>query len=273
MSLIVLLLEKRLPQSERSDAMVASLKAVAVIDLGDCERTEGADCVARYAQRNLKGQPLISRIARRISESAMVQNVVVSGVGVPSTILTSGIPGATVLNQPHSHVIERLALAADRTGSDWVVFLPGNRPFVDPVLVDRLLGEAKRHSECDYVGFFSTGGGWQRMQRLGLAGEICHADALRRLRRNIDRLSYCTEETSLASYFQDAPGSYQMRFIPVPAELDRGDLRFSVETESDWDDIQLLCDSISSEDTHWQRLATIVLGNPGLRAAMEDRNG
>lgn len=253
--------------------MVASLKAVAVIDLGDCEHAAGAVNVARYAQRNIKGQPLIGRIARRISESAMVKNVVVTGVGVPSTILTAGIPGALVLNQPHTHVIERLAFAADRTGSDWVVFLPGNRPFVDPVLIDRLLGEAKRHNECDYVGFFSTGGGWQRMQRLGLAGEICHADALRRLRRNIDRLSYCGEETSLSSYFQDAPGTYQMRFIPVPAELDRSDLRFSVETESDWDDIQMLSESIDSDDTHWQRLATIVLGNPTLRAAMEGRNG
>jgi len=252
--------------------MAASVKAVAVIDLGDCEHNGGVDCVARYAQRNLKGQPLISRIARRISESALVQNVVISGVGVPSTILTSGIPGTTVLSVPHSHVIERLALAADRTGSEWVVFLPGNRPFVDPVLIDRLLSEAKRHCECDYVGFFSTGGGWRRMQHLGLAGEICHADSLRRLRRNLDRLSYCNEDASLATYFQDAPGSYQMRFIPVPAELDRSDLRFAVENEGDWDDIQLLSETIASDNTQWQPLATIVLANAGLRAAMEVRN-
>lgn len=253
--------------------MVASVRAVAVIDLGDCEHASGVDCVARYAQRNLKGQPLISRIARRISESQLVRNVVISGVGVPSTILTSGIPGTTVLNQPHSHVIERLALAADRTGCEWVVYVPGNRPFVDPVLVDRLLGEAKRNGECDYVGYFSPGGGWQRMQHLGLAGEICHADSLRRLRRNLDRLSYCGEEASLATYFQDAPGSYQMRFIPVPAELDRADLRFAVENESDWDDVQLLSETLPSDDTQWQPLATIVLANANLRASMEGRNG
>lgn len=253
--------------------MVASIKSVAVIDLGNCTGEAASRCTARFAQRNIKGQPLISRMARRISESQLVQNVVVSGIGLPSTILTSGMPGATILDQPHSHVIERLALAADRTGADWVVFLSGNRPFVDPVLIDRLLCEAKRHSDCDYFGFFSAGGGWERMQHLGLAGEICHADALRRLRRNLDRLSYCGEDASLAAYFQDAPGIYQMRFIPVPAELDRADLRFAVETENDWDDIQMLCETVASDDTQWQPLATIVLGNPDLRASMQGRNG
>jgi spore coat polysaccharide biosynthesis protein SpsF (cytidylyltransferase family) len=251
--------------------MVASIKSVAVIDLGDCTGAGALRC-ARFAQRSIKGQPLISRMVRRISETQLVQHVVVSGIGLSSTILTSGIPGATVINHPRSHVIERLALAADRTGADWVAYISGNRPFVDPVLIDRLLGEAKRHSDCDYLGYFSTGGGWERMQRLGLAGEICHADALRRLRRNLDRLAYCGEDASVAAYFQDAPGVYQMRFVPIPPELDRSDLRFAVECEQDWDDVQMLCESVACDETQWQPLATIVLSNPVMRASMEGRN-
>ena len=253
--------------------MVAPIKSVAVIDLGDCTGEHASRCIARFAQRNLRGQPLISRMARRISESQLVQNVVVSGIGLPASILTSGIPGVTILDQPKSHVIERMALAADRTGADWVVYIAGNRPFIDPVLIDRLLSEAKRHSDCDYLGYFSAGGGWQRMQHLGLAGEICHADSLRRLRRNLGRLGYFGEDASLSAYFQDAPGIYQMRFIPVPAELDRSDLRFAVENENDWDDIQLLSETVANDDTQWQPLATIVLANANLRASMEGRNG
>lgn len=251
--------------------MVASIKSVAVIDLGDCTGPSASRC-ARFAQRNIKGQSLISRMTRRVSESQLVQNVVVSGIGLPTTLLTAGIPGAEILDHPHSHVVERLALAADRTGADWAVYLPGNRPFVDPVLIDRLLAEAKQRSDCDYLGYFSAGGGWQRMQHLGLAAEVCHADALRRLRRNLDRLSYYGEDASLSAYFQDAPGIYQMRFIPIPTELDREDLRFAVECEQDWDDVQLLCETVASDDTQWQPLATIVLGNEQLRAGMQVRN-
>lgn len=253
--------------------MVSSLRAVAVVDLGDCESPANASQVARFAQRSLKGQSLIRRITGRISESQLVQEVVVSGAGLPSTILTNGIPGTKVISQPCSHVLERLATAADRTESEWVVYVPGNRPFVDPVLIDRLLCEAQRHGECDYVGFFSTGGGWQRMQDLGLAGEICHADALRRLRRNVDRMNYVEGEDCLATCFQDAPGAFQMRFIPVPPEIDRGDLRFALQSESDWDDVQLITETLAPDQIHWQSLAKIVLGNAGLRESMQCRNG
>lgn len=252
--------------------MLSAVRAVAVIDLGDCSRADGAASVARFAQRTLRGQPLIGQIARRISESALVQHVVISGTEIPSRIMTAGIAGATVLSQAHSHVIERLAAAADRTGSDWVMYLPGNRPFVDPVLVDRLLGDAQRHSDCDYIGYFSAGGGWERMQRLGLAGELCHADALRRLRRNIDRLSYADQETSLSAFFQDAPGAYHMRFIPVPEQLDREDLRFAVECEDDWTDVEMLFESLGYDGLDWQRLANVVLGNRQLRDSMAGRN-
>lgn len=252
--------------------MVADVKAVAVIDVGDCTNEDQSNSVARYAQRSLRGQSVLSRVARRISEAAMVGNVAITGGNIPARVLTAGISGTTVLNLPHSHVTERLALAADRTDSEWVVYLPANRPFVDPVLIDRLLCEAMQHNECDYVGYFSTGGGWRRMQHLGLAGEICHTDALRRLRRNVDRLAYCEGESSLAAFFQDAPGSYQMRFIPVPPELDRSDLRFAIESENDWHDIQLLSDTVPNDNTHWQPLATLVLANANLRESMQGRN-
>lgn len=245
--------------------MSKSIRAVAVIELGDCRQTEHSHPAAKFAERNLKGQSLISRMVRRLSDSPIVEHIVISGEQLPSTILTSGIPGAVVLDLPNTHVIERLAAAADRTDADWVVFLPGNRPFVDPVLIDRLLSEAGRATDCDYVGFFSPRGGWQRMQQLGLAGEICHADALRRLRRNLDRMRCTTDNMSLSAWFQDAPGVYQMRFIPVPTELDREDLRFTVENERDWDNAKVLCDSIASDETQWQPLADIALANADLR--------
>jgi len=244
-----------------------TIRAVAVIELGNCGFETGDHPAARYAERNLKGQTLLSRMVRRLSDSAIVEKIVVSGEHLPSTILTAGIPGAVVLDLPGTHIIERLAAAADRTDADWVAFLPGNCPFVDPVLIDRLLSEAGRATDCDYVGFFSPRGGWQRMQQLGLAGEICHADALRRLRRSLDSVWSRTVDMSLSAWFQDAPGVYHMRYISVPPQLDRGDLRFAVETERDWDNARILCDSIQCDDTQWQPLAEAAIANAELRSA------
>ena len=109
------------------------------------------------------------------------------------------------------------------------------------------------------------------MDHLGLAGEVCHADTLRRLRRNADRLS-ADDGGCIASWLDNAPGAYHLKFIPVPRQLDRDDLRFSIVDESDWDDAELLCETVGGADFQWQELTQLVIANHHLREAMATRN-
>lgn len=249
----------------------SSTRAIAVIDLGDFSRPEVQMSAARFARRKLGGQPLITRMARRLSECELVDEVFIVGSSVPTSLLTSGISCVQSLNLPAKHVCERLCAAADASGAEWVVCVPANRPFVDATLVDQLLAKATKSTECDYVGYASDDGDWRRMVRLGLAGEACHVDTLRRLRRNSDRLP---DENGgcIASWLEKSPGAYHLKFIPVPAALDRDDLRFAVEDESDWDDAELLCETVSNEDSQWQELTQLLTSNRDLRQSMATRN-
>jgi len=250
--------------------MPSRTHAIAVIDLGDflCPHEPAS---ARFAQRKLGGQPLIVRMARRLSECAQIDQVFITGSNIPSSFLTCGIAGIQLLNFPACHVCQRLGAAADASSAEWVVYVPANRPFVDATLVDQLVTRASRAPECDYVGYGSADGSWRRMDDLGLAGEVCHSDTLRRLRRNADRLP--TEAGgSIASWLENAPGAYHLKYIPVPAELDRCDLRFAVSNESDWDDAELLCETFHNEDSQWQELTHLVIGNLMLRESMAIRN-
>ena len=251
--------------------MNSSNPVIAVIDLGDFSRPEVQGRAARFAQRKLGGQPLITRMARRLSDCALVDQVFIVGSNVPAELLTSGIAGIKTLNLPSSHVCERLCAAADASGSDWVVCLPANRPFVDPTLVDQLIAHALRTGECDYAGYSSEGGDWRCMDQLGLAAEACHCDTLRRLRRNVDRLP-ADDGGSIASWLEHAPGAYHLKFIPVPSQLDRKDLRFAVLDEMDWDDAELLFETCGDGDSQWQDLTQLVMGNEDLRESMETRN-
>jgi hypothetical protein len=63
-----------------------------------------------------------------------------------------------------------------------------------------------------------------------------------------------------------------LKFIPVPTELDRADLRFAVQDESDWDDAELLCETVRDEDSQWQELTQLVIANHDLRESMATRN-
>jgi spore coat polysaccharide biosynthesis protein SpsF (cytidylyltransferase family) len=251
--------------------MSSKAHAIAVVDLGDFSRPDVQKTAARFAQRKLGGQPLIIRMARRLSECTLIDDVFIVGSNVPASLLTSGIAGINSLNLHSVHVCERLCAAADISDAEWVVFMPANRPFVDATLVDQLVAKARRARECDYVGYASDAGDWRRMDHLGLAGEVCHVDALRRLRRNIKQLS-SDDGGCIASWLENAPGAYHLKFIPVPSQLDRSDLRFAVKDESDWDDAELLCETVRDQDSQWQDLTQLVISNDDLRESMATRN-
>jgi spore coat polysaccharide biosynthesis protein SpsF (cytidylyltransferase family) len=251
--------------------MLSQPNCVAVIDVGDCNTYPASQLAGRFAARRLGGQTLVHRIARRLSESTRLQQVVISGLNLPANLVT-GV-GARVMDLPYTHVCERLASVADAVDADWVAFVPGNRPFVDPALIDCLLNRAQHaESDFDYVGFCGHDGSWERVRHLGVAGEVCHADALRRLRRNIDRMPVGSEDDSLASCLTAAPGDYRMQFVTIPDALDFNDLRFAIEDEMDWELAELFTDHVGIERTEWQLLANLVRDNQALRVAMAERN-
>jgi spore coat polysaccharide biosynthesis protein SpsF (cytidylyltransferase family) len=251
--------------------MPATTHAIAVIDLGDCARWQIQQSAARFAPRKLRGQPLVVRMVRRLSECTLVKRICIVGANLPRSLFTAGLAGVEILDLPVSHACERLCAAADRFDADWVVFVPANRPFIDAALVDQLLARAAKTTECDYLGYASGCGDWRRMDHLGLAGEVCHADTLRRLKRNADRMPL-NQGGCLAGWLENAPGAYHLRFIPVPAPLDRNDLRFAIEDESDWDQAELLCETVAGDDSEWQELTQLVISNDHLRESMATRN-
>lgn len=264
--------------------MASSRRAVAVIDLGDHESATGLNAIGRFAPRKLAGHPLLIRMARRLSEAACIDGVIVTGNQIPMPTLTCGVAGIEILDLPHSHLCDRLAAAADRCSAEWVVYVPGNRPFVDPVLIDSLVKRCiQTDDQVDYVGFCGTNGDWDRIRHLGVAGEVCHSDTLRRLRRNLDRIvlpkangltspQIQSHDVALADWLDAAPGQYAMQWVPIPAALDHQDFRFTIEDESDWEWAELFADYLCDDHTEWQMLAELVRDNQTLRGAMADRN-
>lgn len=255
--------------TERQNKQVS----VAVIDVGDCHTAAGQQISARYANRRLGGQTVPHRIARRLSEATRLDHVAITGSNLPTNLLRAGFAGIDILDLPYGHVCERLAAAADRYSADWVAYVPANRPFVDPALIDCLLNRAYQSSGgLDYVGYCGVDGCWDHVRHLGVAGEVCHADALRRLRRNIDRIAASSEELSMADWMNKAPGQYEMSFVAIPDALDHRDLRFAIEDESDWECAEMFSDYVGNESTEWQTLAELVRDNQTLRGAMAARN-
>jgi spore coat polysaccharide biosynthesis protein SpsF (cytidylyltransferase family) len=242
--------------------------AIAVLDLGDFSLPHVQARASRFAERKLGGHSLLMRMARRITECQWVDRVFIVGSNIPAPLLNGGISGVEIMNLPSMHACERIAVAADASSAEWVVCLPANRPFVDAALIDQLISAAVKAGECDYAGYGNGLDDCERIEHLGLAGEVCHVDTLRRLRRNCDRLPADSEHGAIASWLAVAPGAYHLKFVPLPAALDRDDLRFAVQDESDWDDMQLLCETVSHEEAQWDGWTKLIAGSDSLRRSM-----
>jgi spore coat polysaccharide biosynthesis protein SpsF (cytidylyltransferase family) len=247
-------------------------KTIAVIDLGDFSHLR-PDRFGHlpFALRCLQGQPLFMRMARRLKECKRIDQVYVVGSNLPGYVFTCGITDIKTCQLPTAHLCERLAAAVDDSQSEWVVYIPANRPFVDPSLIDQLLAHATNLTSCDYANFASQTKDPYRVNDLGLAGEVFHADTLRRLRRNVDHLPSHTD-SCVVNWLREAPGAYHLKFVPLPADLDRDDLRFCMLDESDWDDAMHLCDSMGPEQSGWQGLTQNVSVNEPMRSGMMQRN-
>jgi spore coat polysaccharide biosynthesis protein SpsF (cytidylyltransferase family) len=63
-----------------------------------------------------------------------------------------------------------------------------------------------------------------------------------------------------------------LRFIPVPARLDRSDVRLTVDLEEDWELAQIILEALGPEGLDWHRIASLLDQQPGLRERMAGLN-
>jgi spore coat polysaccharide biosynthesis protein SpsF (cytidylyltransferase family) len=249
----------------------SKLRVVANIDIGITQGRVGEDPSTKYALRRLNDQTVLGRMVQRLIDCTQINQIVISGAGNPSSVCTFNISQVEIFDCRLPHLCERLGAVADRYNADWVLVVSANRPFLDPALTDCLVSNARKCGDCDYVGFVSKEDHVRRIAQLGLTGEMIHADCLRRLRRSVHRLEWTQDRSmSVADWLVAGPGVYQMRLIPITADLDRPDLRFAVENDRDWETAMSLGEAV--RDTDWQTLRDLVDNNIQLRNLMLQSN-
>jgi spore coat polysaccharide biosynthesis protein SpsF (cytidylyltransferase family) len=251
---------------------LAASHVVAAIDLGAFEESAATHRGARFAFRRLTKLSVLDQMLRRLAECLQVDEVVITGCNLPPAVLTLSTPLADIVDLQMPHSVQRLAAVADRTGADWILYLTGNRPFLDPVMIDSLVASARKLRDCDYVSYAGRDRQHETVCQIGLAGEMIHADCLRTMRRYVERLPADGSLGNLANCICNAPGAFQMRLLPLRSELDRSDLRFIIENEHDLQLAETIMDAIGEQRTDWQFLCDLVESHPEIREMMRKQN-
>jgi len=162
-----------------------------------------------------------------------------------------------------------LAEAIDRYPTCAIVRVGVQNPFVDPVLIDRLVRTAEQNPQPDYVSYCSKDGRPIVLSKLGIFAEWCRTDALRRA---IPQLHADSDCNAITRFFFAHPERFQQRLIPIPDELDRNDLRLTIDAQEDIEHAEEIIDALGPECLDWQRIAGLLDHNPRLRERMAALN-
>ncbi len=223
--------------------------SVALIDLGSQFDPD------HPSLRPIGRHSLLEWTVKRLAGSSLLDAVVITGSADYASIIdalpiepASWIPSE--LTTPLSRCIEVAKLAQ----ANWIVLVQNNCPFVDPILVDRLVAAAWATPTSDMISFVSPTRPTSSLRSLGLVAEVCRRRALRRLAGRTD----ANDQRDVAQLIHSMPELFHSRCLPLPAALDRAELRWALETEDDWDKAHMLLDA-QSENIDYRELANMAI--------------
>ena len=234
--------------------------------LGIVQLHQGSAWATSKAGRKLGGKSLLEWVVRRLTECQRLDGVIVLlGDTVADRALGELVPpDVPIFVGRQKDPLARFAAALVEYRAKSAVRVCADNPFIDPVLVDRLVSTADTE-RCDYVSYCSSDGRPAVLSPLGVFAEWCTAEALRRA--DVEAGS-ASDREQVTSYIHSHPHKFKLRLIPVPPELDREDVRLRIDLEEDWEHAQVIYEALGSEEWDWQRIAVLLDHQPGLRKRM-----
>lgn len=239
--------------------------------LGIVHARTGVPGAKDHVSRKLGGRSLLERVVRRMTDCQRLDGVaVVVGDSPEDEAIAKLVPrDVPVFVAKPTDELGRFRAVIEHFQPNAVVRVSADNPFIDPVFIDRLVATAIEHPECDYISYCSGDGRPVVLSSLGVFAEWCRADALRQAHREATAPS----DRALATRFlYSHPETFRLRLIPVPSELDRDDLRLTVDHEEDWEHVHTLYDALGPEGLDWRRIADLLTSHPAVRERMAHLN-
>ncbi len=227
--------------------------------------------LAGIARRHFAGRPLLEWVVRRASDAHhLEQVVVVAGNDPHSRSLASLAPGdARIVISDGRDPLARLAAVVREFPCQAVVRLSISDPFVDPILIDRLITSAAADADCDYACFCFHDRRPVPQSRVGVFAQWCRAEAVLQANRQARSPADRNDPMRFVASHEEL---FVTKLIPVPLPLDRDDLRLGIADEEDWENVQMILDALGPESLDWQYITALLDRNPNVCRRMAELN-
>ncbi len=216
----------------------------------------GSERLPRKVLRPLGTRPMLDWVYRRVSRAETIDDVVVA-----TTIEARDDELAEYCDQHRWHVfrgseadvLSRFVGAAKCFEGDRIVRITSDCPFIDPALIDQVVGVMNADEQVQYACNFYP----LRWFPRGLDVECIQSKTLESLDK-IVRYSDLREHVTLAVY--QNPTHFKIRGSCAPRDLSQH--RWTADTESDWDLLSRIADAMGHDKFDWLELLALVEKNP-----------
>jgi spore coat polysaccharide biosynthesis protein SpsF len=223
------------------------------------------------AARKLGGKPVLEWVVRRATDCQQLDGVIVVTSNVADNQFVSELVplDVPVFTGSKADALGCLAAALEEYPAEAAVRICARSPFIDPSLIDRLVRTAEAQGDCDYVGYQSRDGRPAILSPVGMYAEWFRSSALRRAAR---KARSPTDRQQATRYLYHHPDKFNVVLIPAPEQIDRDDVRLTVDIEEDWEHTLVIFEALGPDDLDWQRIADLLVHQPHLRKRMAALN-
>ncbi len=223
------------------------------------------------AARKLGTKSVLEWIIRRMTDCEQLDGVIVVTSDDPENRIVSELTPLDVpvfVSRRHD-ALGSLAAVLENYDCQSVVRMSAERPFVDPTLVDHLVCSARSDPNFDYVSYASRNGRPAVLSPIGVFAEWFRTDSLRLAAR---KARSPADRDNPTQFVCSHPEKFRIRLLPAPSEIDREDVRLTVEIEEDWENALAIFEALGPEELDWQRIAHLLDHQPAMRKRMAALN-
>lgn len=189
----------------------------------------GLNKAAKKVMKPIGGMALIDLIVERVKQSDHYnhksQNLMIATTVEAEDDLLAHYclsKGYKVFRGSEADVLQRFAQIVRHFEPQTIVRLTGDNPFIDPVLLSKML-EKHRQEKADYTYTAGT--------PLGISGEMIDAQIL----SEIDNFPLTQPEREhVTLYIRKHPEQFHLQLFTPPKELAYPAYRFTIDTEEDY---------------------------------------
>jgi spore coat polysaccharide biosynthesis protein SpsF len=223
------------------------------------------------AARKLGTKSVLEWIIRRMTDCQQLDGVIVVTNDAPENRVVEELTplDVPVFVSKRPDTLGSLSAALEEYDSRSVVRMSAERPFVDPTLVDHLICSARTDPDFDYVSYASRNGRPAVLSPIGVFAEWFRTDSLRLAAR---KAKAPADRGNPTQYVCSHPERFRIRLLPAPAEIDREDVRLTVDIEEDWENALAIFEALGPEELDWQRIADLLDHQPAMRKRMAALN-